>query len=429
MLRRVRERLGMALRGSETVDALMILGSGQTWAQIAQLAFIPVLTRLYSPAQYGEFALFSLVSTAGTVFCTWRYELAIVLAEDDAKGRDVFALASLLAVACSVAYFMLLRGVGGLVGLLGGPVMAWLLCMAMLLQSLYLAMGYWLLRLKAYRHEARGRLVLAGGVGLAQVAAAFAWRAGNGLVAGYVLGYALAVAALAWAIALHCPPVSGGVSVGGMLAQARRYRRFPLISTWEVFAGRAALLLPLALLTSFFGAAVTGLFSLARNVYNMPLSLVSEPASRVFLVKAREVVDDPRALSGMCRAWLWRLGVAGVVVLGMIAWLVPDVFGIMFGDRWVSAGPYMLALLPVTFARFVAVPVMPALIVLEKQVFIFLWQVGLVFIVLLGYGLGGMLLSPVVLVAIVGCLSLAWYVGLVMVVVSMYSCVFIKKWL
>lgn len=412
----LRDKLDAMRRRSETVNALVVLGTGQTWAQLAQIAFIPVLTRLYGPAQYGEFALFSLVSTTGTVFCTWRYELAIVLADDDAKAYNLLALTVVLAIICSAGIWAGLHAADGWIRASSGAVFfpsapGWL-CAAMLLQSLYLAMGYWLLRLKAFNYEARGRIALAVGVGGAQVVAFSGWM-GNGLIAGYVVGYGVAVAVLGCAIVFHCPTTLGRAGVVGMLVQARRFRRFPLISTWEVFAARAVLLLPLALLTAFFGATVTGLFSLARNIYNIPLSLVSEPASRIFLIKAREFAAaadaDADGLRGLVASWMWKLAVAGIVVLGGGCFVVSGGFGLLFGSRWAEAGIFMFALLPISLARFVVVPVMPVLIVFERQVLQLLWQSGLALLTFVGYSVLGFITGPVMVVACVGVLCASWY--------------------
>lgn len=415
MLDRVKSMVAGLRRSNGTLDAFMTLGTGQVWAQIAQLAFIPVLTRLYTPAQYGEFAVFSLVSTTAMAFCTWRYEMAIVLAEDDAKGRDLFALTVLLSVIGALAAYMSAAWAGGGEGLLG---YAWsartsgLLASAMLLQALYTAMGYWLLRVKAFRLEARGRMILAAGVGVSQAAAVLAPGIGNGLIAGYVAGYAMAVAGLSCWVVSTGRAVAGRVEVRGMLAMARRYRRFPQLSTWEVFAARAVLLLPPMLLAHFFGTASAGLFSLARNVFNIPLSLITEPASKIFLVKARETAADSGALGGLCRRWIWRLALPGVPVLGCIAWLAPTVFGGVFGEEWVEAGPYMLALLPITLARFVVVPIMPSLVVLERQRFMLLWQVVLAVVVMIGYSLLSLFFGPLAVVGGVGVLCALWYAWL-----------------
>lgn len=69
------------------------LMSGTIFAQIITITISPILTSLYTPAEFGIFAVFfSIVTTLGVVV-NGRYELAIVLPISDRDAIHLVRLA------------------------------------------------------------------------------------------------------------------------------------------------------------------------------------------------------------------------------------------------------------------------------------------------------------------------------------------------
>ncbi len=66
-------------------NALVMMG-GTALAQAIPILFAPVLTRIYSPEQYGVLATFIGVAAVMTVMATLRLEPAVVL-PDERRGR------------------------------------------------------------------------------------------------------------------------------------------------------------------------------------------------------------------------------------------------------------------------------------------------------------------------------------------------------
>ncbi len=66
-----------------------VLLSGTLFAQGIGYAIAPILTRLYSPAEFGELALFMRITGFISAVATLRYELAIPLPKED---KDAYLL-------------------------------------------------------------------------------------------------------------------------------------------------------------------------------------------------------------------------------------------------------------------------------------------------------------------------------------------------
>ena len=113
----------MSLLGGKPTSAsarhVLTLLTGTGLAQLIALAAAPLLSRLYTPEDFGVFALYLSVVSLLAILATGRYELAIVLPEDDDDARHLLALALLISLVVSAASL-------GLVLLFGLPLLNYL---------------------------------------------------------------------------------------------------------------------------------------------------------------------------------------------------------------------------------------------------------------------------------------------------------------
>jgi len=131
-----------------------VLAGSNALGQIIALAASPVLTRLYSPADFGLLAIYmSLTTVFGIVVCL-RYELAIPLPDLDSEGLSVAAVAlafvllnSLLSVA---AVWWWREDVAGFFNMPTLAPVLWMFPISMLLLGSFTVFRYWSVRIKAF---------------------------------------------------------------------------------------------------------------------------------------------------------------------------------------------------------------------------------------------------------------------------------------
>jgi O-antigen/teichoic acid export membrane protein len=58
---------------------IITLLSGTLLAQVVMLGFIPILTRLYTPAEFGIYSLFFSITSILGMVSSWKYDQAIML--------------------------------------------------------------------------------------------------------------------------------------------------------------------------------------------------------------------------------------------------------------------------------------------------------------------------------------------------------------
>jgi len=90
---------------AEFTRNVLTLMTGTTIAQAIPIAISPILTRIYTPEDFGILALFMAVSSIFGSIANGRYELAIMLPKKDEDAINIFALGFIIN---SVLSFLLL---------------------------------------------------------------------------------------------------------------------------------------------------------------------------------------------------------------------------------------------------------------------------------------------------------------------------------
>jgi lipopolysaccharide exporter len=417
---RLLERIpsGRLFRGAVTIAA------GTGLAQIITLASSPIVTRLYTPADFGAFAAAaSLLAILLTVTCL-SYEFSIPLPESDVTAANAVALSLLATLATSflVGLVLLLAG-EPLLEALGAGVLApyaLLLAVGLFAGGVVGAMTAWAVRTKSYSHIAANRLAQSIGQAGTQIGLGILAFGPLGLLLGAVVGSIAGIGRLVMPAWRRHAAAFRQVSWSGIRATAVRYRRFPILSTPSNLLNAVALQTPQLLMVALFGAAAGGQFALAQRVIALPSTLIAGAVSQAFLGEAADVARErPDELEPLFRRTTRSLAVAALVPLVLAIALAPPLFGFVFGERWVEAGLFVAVLAPMYYLQFVTNPTAPTLDILERQDLFLAREVARLLltggIVAAAWALSFTALEAVAALSVAGCAAytlnglLSWY--------------------
>ena len=329
--------------------ASLTLLAGGTLAQALPLLLGPLLTRLYTPVEYGQFSyIWSAATTLGVIGCA-RFEFALPMEREEGRaavllGLCARVLAMVLAVSVVVAAVMA-----------QGLPLAWTLPLAVLASSLTQTLVQWGTRAESFKALAVSRVLQYGGGALLQVACGLlAWGA-FGLMWGALLAALLALPLLmrpapqgGWRSLWHTP-------AQGLREMARKHRDFPLFNTPHAFAGALQDSLSLWLIGAWIGDARMGFWALALRYLKAPAGLVGGAISQALYPKLAQAasLDEGRRL---VRHTLLMLGGLAFALMVALMLLGPWLFRTLFGESWREAGELARALAPYIAAHFVAAP-------------------------------------------------------------------------
>lgn len=363
-------KLKSLLPAGRFARSVALVGGGTAAGQALVALVSPVITRLYTPEDFGIFAVYASVINIAMVLVSWKYELAIPLPEEDRTALDIVGLVVVLSVVMSALSAVLIwLGGDALVAWLEAPRLRpylWIVPLNLLVGGVYETLLVWAIRKKAFAVIARSKLAQAGSLIALQVGLGLARLGPLGLVLGHVARWTGGGSALARLLPWRGENGLLAMRAAGLRAVAKRYCRFPLFTMWSALLNTASAQVPALLLTAFFNSATAGLYSLTGQVLWMPVSFVTRAVSQVFLSTAAEA-NRRGTTAEVARIVFNRLTGIGLPFILLLAIVAPEAFGFIFGAAWTEAGRYARWLCPWLLLTFVTAGMSSLVFVLEHQ--------------------------------------------------------------
>jgi O-antigen/teichoic acid export membrane protein len=330
---------------------------------------VPVLTRLYTPADYGALAVYASTLTILLVLATLRYETAIPLPEDESVAGSLLVLSVVILLVLSASLGLLVRFAGdAFVAAAKVPPLRpylWLIPLGFFGAGMYQLLSYWAIRRRAFGRIARTRMTQGFGQVLAQIGLGLAGVGPAGLLIGDVVGRVAGGGSLALLATRERPRLS--VTRASLASAAARYRRFPLLMTWSGLFNVGSVQLPSILFSAAFGAAAAGLYAISFKMLVLPTMLVGQAVGQVFLSRAAAAARDPERLRHLTERTALTLFACGLPAFGVVAMAGPRLFATVMGSEWEQAGRYAQVLAPWFVVWLVSNPLSGLLNVREWQ--------------------------------------------------------------
>jgi O-antigen/teichoic acid export membrane protein len=353
--------------------SVSVLVGGTVSAQLLTILAAPLLTRLYSPEDFGMLSVYSSLLALINVVSSLRYELAIPLPENDAEAANVTVLSLILVAASSLLTGILVLPLRQTIAnALNVPTLAnylWLLPLGVLLTGTYNVFNYWSIRTNSFTTIASTRLRQAV-IGVAVQLSAFN-------LGGIALLFAQVIGGSVGTMSLVSPAIASNgfrqVTWIGITKAAGRYRRFLIFSTWEGFFNSVSHQLAPLGFAVLFNTSVVGFYALANKIISLPISIIGQSVSQVFFATAADARDKIKIqeLFEIISGRLAQIGLPAIVLFALVA---PDFFEMVFGADWRKAGIFAQWMMPWLYFQFIGSTLSPIFMILEQQLQGMLWQ-------------------------------------------------------
>lgn len=357
---------------------VMTLMTGTSLAQALPIALSPILTRIYTPEEFGVFALYMSICAILAVLVTGKYELAVVIPKYDSEAINLVALTIVVSLITSLILLgIVLVWNERLVNLLGhSEIGAWLYLtpITTLILGCYHALNFWANRRTRYKSMAVSRVIQSGATGGAQLGAGVSKIGLLGLILGQMIGQLLSTLFLAKSLSYDERRLLGRISIRRMRHAARKYIAYPKYMMPGQFMSVGATELPLLLLTVLFGAGTAGFYSLAQRVMAAPLSLVASAIGDVYRQKAAEQYAKQGECLDIFLMSIKRLLLFALLPILPVLLFGPEIFAFIFGESWREAGEIAILLSVLTFFQTVSSPLSSTILLPGWLSVDFFWQ-------------------------------------------------------
>jgi O-antigen/teichoic acid export membrane protein len=366
--------------------------TGTTIAQAIPIAISPILTRIYTPEDFGVFALYISVASIIAVIATGRYELAIMLPKKDEDAMNIVVLSIVISFFVSLITLLIVFIFNSqITNLLENPeISSWLyfIPLTVLLTGMYQSFNYWNNRKKQYKKLATNKVVQSGITATTNLGMGLSGFGSSGLIFGKIFGQGVATAALGKMIWTEDKSFLQNVKVLKIMALVKRYIQFPKFDILASLFNVSSHYTTHILFNILFDTTTAGYYYLTQRVIGLPTAFIASAISDVFRQKASKDYKKYGNCINIYKRTFNKLFILSLFPSLFLYVFVIDGFVIIFGQEWVSAGEYVQTLIPMFFIKFIASPLSFMLYIGEKQQLNFysqiLFIVSIVFSFLLG---------------------------------------------
>ncbi len=367
----------LELRGSELIKNISILVSGTTIAQLIPIFLQPLLRRLYTPEEFGAYAVYLSLIGILVVIASLKYELAIILPKNDKTAINILALSILINIIfCAVLFVVILLFKDSIMSMVNLPaeysIYLLFVPLGVFLFNMYQSINYWLIRKKLFFNISLNKFIRRGSEGGGQVVLGSLSNS-SGLLFGDLLGHisnciSAIIQALRNDVDLYL------IRISRIKYVIRKYIEYPKFNVIPSFMSTCSYLLPVILINRLYSAEYTGYFDLSKLLLSIPLALIAISISNVLLQSVSEKSKLNLSISKDLISILFLVGLGAIAEIIIIMVWSEDLFRIFFGNTWVYSGTISKILVWAFAFNFVVGSFSSIFISLKKIKLLSIWQ-------------------------------------------------------
>lgn len=377
---------------SEFSRNVLTLMTGTTIAQAIPIAISPILTRIYTPEDFGIFALFLAIVGFFSVISSFRYEQAILVPKDDEDAINILALGFLINIFISIFLFLIVvvlhKEIANLFNNKEIETWLWFVPLTIFFIGLFNLLTYWNNRKKHYANITKATIIKSIILAVSQIAIGTIKSGALGLVSGQILSSVFSNMRLAKAL-LNNKKLLKNISKETMAREAKKYIDFPRFQAPHAMLNNLSSNLPTFVFSALFGIGIVGFYSLATRIVFAPLGILSNASAKVYNQKVSDLYNNNEDAYGFTLRFLKSLAKKIILPLIVIVAFAPYVFAFVFGENWGEAGIYTQILSPWIILNLLAstISFIPSLIGMQKKAFFI--SISQIFLIAIAISIGG----------------------------------------
>lgn len=412
---------------TEFATNVLTLMTGTAIAQAIPIAISPILTRIYSPDDFGVLGLYMAIVSIIAVAAAGRYEMAIMLPKKDEDALNIVALSVIITFFVSLLVLLLvIIFQNSLIYLFVRKFqnvtvseirfLLYIIPVSIFFISLYQIFNYWSTRQKTFKRNATAKvsqsvMYSASALGLKMIT-----KGSAGLVIGNLSGYITAAMVLTLKILRNLKNYLPFINKASIKENARKYKAFPIVNAPPAVLSSMQTHGILFITAYFFSSFVVGCYSFVVRIMHIPIELIGSSMYQVFYQKASTLYNNNENIQPVVKKLYIRSFLIGLPIFGAILIGAPTVFAFVFGEEWRYAGELGQIITPWLFLNFIASPISSLPLITNNQkkaMYFVIIDISLRFITLTAGGFIGSFKIAIAMTSLSCCIvlvvALIWY--------------------
>ncbi len=363
-------------------------------AQLISVAVSPILSRLYSPEDFGVLGRLVAFTSIFVGISTLKYNMAVVLSKSSKETKHLINWSEFFIIISSilaVPIYAIIYPTSDIYILISVFLIIFLNSNLYLFSSIYT-------RYKKFKKLSYAKVINRLSSAVFQILFGFILKNFFGLIIGLIVGLITFFG--------YC---SRKVSTFSFIkifkfnkyafkeAQPilKKHYRFPLFTTPQVLLNTLSQNTPILMMDFFFGNSVIGFYWFAYRILQIPIVAISNSVRQTFFQKSSRIDSNKDLLSFLIKS-TGVLIILGFPFLVIGFFTLPSLFEFIFGSEWVVAGEYAKWLLPWIFLLFINAPSISLITVINLQKSVLIFDACLLVMRIIAVYIGGTYYNPII---------------------------------
>lgn len=360
---------------SDLFKNTLFLISGAGLSQLIPLLFSPILTRLYTPEDFGRLAIYMACCSIFSIVSTGLYEMSIMLPKSDKKALNILGFIFLLSFSVCIFLFIILI----VLKKCYDPYLSdkfnfeylILVPFGIFFTGVFQSLTYWLNRKKQYKLMNISKLLQSCVTVFISILLGYLGYTLYGMLIAFILGCLASIIPLIFILIKR----KRIFSRTEMFLVARQYSKYPKIMMPSSIMNTTATLTPVFLFNKFYSSKVVGSYSFATRILTAPVGIVSTAIGQIFFKNVSTLVHEKKrsVMPTFLKTFKVLFALSSVLFLPFY-FFGEILFTFLFGKNWAEAGSYIEILSVAVFVRFIVSPLSTVFHAIEKQKGLAIWQ-------------------------------------------------------
>lgn len=339
---------------------LMILSSGI--AQVILIITTPIITRLYSPTEFGEFTIFSNIAMILIPIINARYDLLIVNTKNDRSANilsQISFLISLLILLILIPIF---------------AISAWLypnfildfifIIIMLFLVSLTNIFTNYLNKERKYKVLSLINVFRAGSMALLQIIFGLLALGSLGLIIGFSLSYIAGITLGYKTFKKHFNIVRDKEETKALFLENKNQLVY---STPSILLNSLSFSVVVFFIGILYTNTEVGIYGMAIRVLGIPVTIISLGLSKIFMQQANGYYIEYGNFRNLLLKFSSILVIVSIILYVPLYLFSEELVNILLGHSWVDAITVIKIVIPLFVIRLIVSTVSLSVIVLQKQ--------------------------------------------------------------
>jgi len=390
------------------------LFSGTAIAQIIGLAFLPLLTRLFLPEEFGIFYIFLTTASILSVVTTGGYEKSFVLPKHDKEASQLLLVSLILSLSVTFLSFIILFFLnewGNIFFQTGrSQIILWLIPVYAFLFGAFRIFQNWSIRHNKYNWVGSSNIFRSGSLSALQTGFGLYQTGSFGLVIASCISQLPPI----WFLIRKNIKVLNNITKKDVKDAYRigvEYYSFPFYKMPSDLLNEISIQIPLYVLKVVFSDLAVGIYSLPQKLMSQPSRLIGQAVGEVFYRKTSELYSQNIDISEITFATFRTLFLVGVIPFTIVMFWGQEIFSFAFGQEWGSSGRIASYLSPWLLFVFAGSPISYIFLIKQKIRLSFYLNLILLIIRFSALLIGGLIFKDLeITIILFACSSLIYWI-------------------